>query len=487
MSANTQTQHRAYWLIASFALVHLVMGAIVPLSADEAHYALYGYFADISYFDHPPMVGWLQAMALLVSEDEWALRVFPIAIHAAASVVLLTLSNRWFAKSGKHIGLLAVCLYYTTIIGQLMGMGLVPDGPLILFALLIADVVDRLLEDDSIRNWLLLGLLLGLAGLSKYTAVTLAFSVILCFVILDDWKRLFSTKAIAMGALALGIVSPVLIWNYQHDWLSFAYQIDHGTGDGAWRLDKALKMQAAQFGSYGPFIYLLGAAAMIWSVRQNHTRSKLLLIFALPILALFAYAAGKGRSLPHWTVVGVVLVCPIIAHFLLQHWKKRLIRVLTYFTLGYGVIVVGFIHLVLSFPIPFPDYKSPARDFVGWQQAAEKAVALKSSASNEQVIFIHNWSYASRIAWYARPEKIIVLDKRYDQFDLWYGSPSAGMSGILVFSTKGKDKTPKQINDFERCEKVDSYTAHRGGNPVEHFDFYQCDNLVQLNRYKQNH
>lgn len=51
-------------LIAASMLLRLFSARAVGLSVDEAHYALYGLHLDWSYFDHPPMVGWLQAVAL---------------------------------------------------------------------------------------------------------------------------------------------------------------------------------------------------------------------------------------------------------------------------------------------------------------------------------------------------------------------------------------------------------------------------------------
>ena len=40
--------------------VHLLLAFAFHLSPDETHYALYAVNIDWSYFDHPPMAGWLQ-------------------------------------------------------------------------------------------------------------------------------------------------------------------------------------------------------------------------------------------------------------------------------------------------------------------------------------------------------------------------------------------------------------------------------------------
>ena len=59
-------------MLALACLVHFAMGALVGLSVDEAHYALYAAHPALSYFDHPPLVGWVQ----------WPL----VALHAPTAV-----------------------------------------------------------------------------------------------------------------------------------------------------------------------------------------------------------------------------------------------------------------------------------------------------------------------------------------------------------------------------------------------------------------
>jgi 4-amino-4-deoxy-L-arabinose transferase-like glycosyltransferase len=480
------TDQLALGLILFFAVIHLVMGGLVPLSTDEAHYALYGYYPALSYFDHPSMVGWLQALAQLISEQEWALRLFPVLIHATVSILLYRFTNRWFTSNAPRAGLLALALYYTTIIAQIMGMGLVPDGPLILFALLIVNTTYELLDKDDWKYWLQLGLWLGLAGISKYTAITFAFSVVLAFLLLGQWRRLFSVKAIVAALIALIVISPVLFWNYQHEWLSFRYQIEHGSSNDDWQLLKALTLQAMLIVSYGPFVYVIGLFAIFAALRQRSEITNLLLIFALPVLLLFSYAAGKGQSFPHWTVSGFALLCPVMAAYLLERWNRKPVRILTWVTLGYGVFIVGLVHLVITVPMPFPAYMHPGKDLIGWNEAAERAMTLNQEYEYQErpIIFTHKWFYASRLAWYARPTPVIVLDNRYDQLDIWYGSPVPGMSGILVYPTEGDDKQPRQLRDFKSCDKVDELNAMSAGRPVETFDFYYCQVLTNLSPYQ---
>ncbi|HXY62589.1 MAG TPA: hypothetical protein VEJ22_06615, partial [Nitrospirota bacterium] len=52
----------ALWIIAAFTILRLAVAPTFGLGTDEAHYVLYARFLDLSYFDHPPLVGWTHAL-----------------------------------------------------------------------------------------------------------------------------------------------------------------------------------------------------------------------------------------------------------------------------------------------------------------------------------------------------------------------------------------------------------------------------------------
>ena len=47
-----QALHAVIWAYAGF---HLLIAALMPLVAHEAHYALYGRHLALSFLDHPPL------------------------------------------------------------------------------------------------------------------------------------------------------------------------------------------------------------------------------------------------------------------------------------------------------------------------------------------------------------------------------------------------------------------------------------------------
>ena len=276
-------------LTLAVAVLHLLAAGRVPLSADEAHYALYGLHRDWSYFDHPPLVGWLQALVLFFASSDFALRLWPIGLSAATALVLFRFARRLFPGDSEWLAFWTVVLYQSGLLFQALGLALVPETPLLLFALLAMLALLNALERGQLAAWLLFGLCIGLAGLSKYTAVTLVFTAAL-FVILQRRLDVLRTPGPWLAvALALVLIAPVLYWNATHDWLSFRYQLEHGYRAKDWEWTRVGITQLAQFFAYAPGIYVFGLIALVDRI-QGMARAR---------RAVVAAAGTAGAAVVH--------------------------------------------------------------------------------------------------------------------------------------------------------------------------------------------
>ena len=65
----------------------MALGAAMGLSVDEAHYALYALHPALSYFDHPPLVGWVQWPLVIADASTGLLRVLPALLWLATVLV----------------------------------------------------------------------------------------------------------------------------------------------------------------------------------------------------------------------------------------------------------------------------------------------------------------------------------------------------------------------------------------------------------------
>src|SRR5262249_51780660 len=146
-------------------------------------------------------------------------------------------------------------------------------------------------------------------------------------------------------------------------------------------------------------------------------------------------------------------------------------------------------HLFAFFPIVrFDDYQYPDHVtwFHGWKQTAEHAehlhqkMATKTSM-DQTVLFVHNWSLAAQISWYARPTRVQVIEpRRRDQFDRWFGAPEQGTSGILVVPQylDGNSidwEIRLALSKFKQTRLLDQLSVNAGGGAMNTFDFYECE------------
>ncbi|MGI9135394.1 MAG: hypothetical protein ACR2I0_15870, partial [Rhodoferax sp.] len=75
-------------LLALACTLHFALGASVGLSVDEAHYALYAVHLALSYFDHPPLVGWVQWPLVALDAPSAVLRLLPELLWLATAALV---------------------------------------------------------------------------------------------------------------------------------------------------------------------------------------------------------------------------------------------------------------------------------------------------------------------------------------------------------------------------------------------------------------
>ncbi len=462
---------------------HVFAGFWADLSEDAAHYALYGFYPALSYFDHPPLIGWMQFLVERVSSSNLALRAWPMALMAASCITLFRLTRELFPEESPWIGLTAVLVLQSAVIIQLMGFSMLPDDPLLLFWILSAHALYRALVQNDPRQWLWIGLWFGLAGLSKGTAVTLVVSAIVLMITERRWSQLRTPWPWLAILVALALISPILWWNAHHDWMWLRYQILHIGDPRPWEWQRFAKSQVIQFFSYSPGIYILGYVSLLLALRHwQEERMRLLLAIALPLFIFIDGASGRETSLPHWPAVGWATVCILIAWLLHRYWRtSRWLRVGTYASAGYSMLVIGTLFFFLGTSVnPFPVNRNPlaTAGLYGWERAAVHAEALRSEMAATPgpapVLYAGNWSYASQLAWYARPTPVQITDRTLRQMTLWYGNPVKGGRGVLVVPQHFADKAPAWQAKFERCQATPPMPIKVGGKIATTYYFYRC-------------
>ena len=473
--SSTRLLRRLPLALLGLALLHLLMGASIGLSVDEAHYLLYAAHPDWSYFDHPPLVGWVQWPLVASGAPVWLLRALPGALWLLSAWGIFHVAIR-LPGAKREAGLWALAVFALAPVIHVLGIGLVPDTLLMALGIWTMALTLHMVRQPGIadrRWWLLLGLALGLAGLSKYTAVLLAAPVVLCLLLRHGPGLLVHGRVWAALLLALLLVAPVFWWNAQHGWISFQYQLQHGAG-GRWEVLHVLQFVLVQALAYGP---LLLAGCMASGVPQAWRWRG---FFLIPF-AVLAYMAGGGVSLPHWTAPAWVCLAPFAGLVLAQAWAGGHRRAIVALVLLQALICAALLGLTLAAGAPLmsrtlvvtPEGDNPFSDLFGWDAAGERARAL-AAAHGLASVSVQNWTLASRIGWYAQPLPVHVLDTGMSQFVLWAGELPSGGDTLLVDVSRLSFTPPLGAQGFAACTLLETLPVYHWGAPVARFDFYDC-------------
>src|SRR5262247_1578636 len=247
---------RIVWGIALLLMLRFIWAATIHLSPQEAYYWNYSMHPALSYLDHPPMVAWvIRAGTLLLGKSEIGVRIGGLWLVVVSTWLIYALGRLWFSR---RAGLWAALLFQVIPAYFIYGVLITPDGPLICFWLLTIYLVSIAVLKDRPYAWYGVGAALGFAMLSKYTALFLVPSTPL-FLIADRAHRkwLLRKEPYLAFFLSLVIFSPVIVWNYQHQWISFAFQFSRrllGEGYKGAAFDQELLISHARY----PFLESLG-------------------------------------------------------------------------------------------------------------------------------------------------------------------------------------------------------------------------------------
>jgi 4-amino-4-deoxy-L-arabinose transferase-like glycosyltransferase len=473
-----KTNKQIFYLIGIFTLIRFLVAPLFGLGVDEAHYVLYAKYLDLSYVDHPPLIGWVHApIFYFLGTNEFLARLPAILIFALTSYCAYLFILRITQSTG--LALLSVLALNCSFMLNVLGLMLLPDSFLLLFVFLLIFISERILKEKKPLDFILLGVLLGVMGLAKYTSVLFVPPLVVFFLVKKRYDILFSPYMFLAAIIAFILITPVVYWNMTHDFISFRYQGGHIFGTLSSSLKNFAESLAAQFGTYSPFLFIIAFYGFLKSLRSKSVYLQLAALFGGTIIAFFLFTSFYERTLPHWPGVFYLLFIPVGTCFLVrssERWKRNLL----YFSVGFSLVLtfVAYIEIAGKY-FTFPDYKSPFRDIYGYPAILKQAdEIIKQNASQKpKAIAVSNWTMGSRTMYYNLPYKheVFVIDNRQDQFDVWQKKSPSGYDLLFLNTHFNNLDTEKQV----KCERTD-VAAKRdillNGAKVDTVEFKWCHN-----------
>lgn len=272
-AARTETRlRRAAWLslyacaasIALLAMQALAAGRL-ELTFDEAYYTLWSRFLSFGYLDHPPMVALLiRASTSLFGGSEFGVRALSLIVVGAMPALIALIAWRLFDSVEKAA--LAALMWIAMPLVSIGAVFVTPDAPLVVFWTLgLAALVE--LWRTGEKNWLIaLGLALGLALQSKFTAAFFAAGVGVAVVATPSLRRWLISPALFAGlAVALIIFAPFVVWNAAHGWATFGKQFGRA-GPSGFTPYYLAEFLVAQIGLLNPLV-VAALVPAVWAIR----------------------------------------------------------------------------------------------------------------------------------------------------------------------------------------------------------------------------
>jgi 4-amino-4-deoxy-L-arabinose transferase-like glycosyltransferase len=501
-------------------VLYLFCACPLDLAPDEAHYWDWSRHLDWSYYSKGPLVAYLIRLGCelfgplslrLTGTLMPAIRLPAVVCGTLLLVSMYLLALRVYRREGLALGVVAIALTLPPVVAGSSLMTI--DAPFTCFwgwALLFGYLAA--VEGRS-WAWPAAGLMVALGTLAKYTMVLWLPSLALFLLTTPAFRPLLRRRGfwVMCAVSALGGL-PILIWNAEHDWVTFRHLIAlSGALDG-------INDGGPRFKWWGPLVYVGGqcglllifwfvawAAAMVsahpWREADPGTRF-LWWMSAPTFLVFWGFSVKNGGGELNWPITAYLSGLVLAAAWLARQLEspsagyRRWTRLNIALACSAGLFLTVLVHRSdWFFPVlarlvgpptaetAFPLRKiDPTCRLRGWRALAsaidEHRAALRAEGV-EPVLAATNWALPGLIGVYCdgRPQAYslgMALNDRASQYDLWPGPVSdpddfRGRT-FLVVGVPDPELWPA----FERWEGPYDVHYAEQGQPIAAWSIYVC-------------
>jgi hypothetical protein len=474
------TRNERLWLpLAAIALaklaLHFVTNALGGYGyfRDELYYLASIHHLSWGYVDHPPLsIALLALQTSLFGSSIFALRLFPALAGALTLVVIMLLARelgggRWAMALAGAAGLVShIVLAFDTIYSM-------NAYDLVIWAtagLLLA----RLVNHERPRDWLLLGLLLGVGLENKVGVLWLAAGLFVAIVATPLRRSLRSRWPWLAAALALILFAPYVLWNLQHD-MAHAEFIANAVAGKYSGLGVA-DLLGGQLLINNPVNLPLWLGGLYFVLFGRGRRYRAL---GITFLSVVAVLLANGSSKPEY-LAGAMSLLFAAGGVAFESWfedSRRWVRpALLAATLG-GLVMAPITlpilpvetYITFAATVGIKPHTSEAKeladlpqfyaDMFGWPEKAEAVARAYDSLSAEDrakvVIFASNYGRAGAIDFFGPALGLPGAISSHNSYWIW-GPGERDGSVVLILGADRADLEER----FAEVEEVGRVTCH---------------------------
>lgn len=478
----------------------------IGLIDDEAYHWSWAKNLQLSYFDHPGMIAWLEALSLSVFGDTaLGVRLPGFLCFVGTVVLLYKLTRDLFDDAAAlFVGFILLWSPFWGFGGYVAS----PEPPFMLAWVAAAFVFWQGMREDSKawslkKTWIWLGVIMGFGLNSKFIIALLAPGFAIYMLLTPRHRKDLLTPWPWVGALiATVLASPIFIWNIWHDWPGFKYQFHDRHQGGSFSLSRWGVFFAAQLLFTTPFLYILIALAFITSfLRQREARWRFLFALCLPSIVMFYPQPLWAEYKPHWSGAAYTLLL-MGAGFIwsqgLQWGQKRIVKarskVFTYGILAFFIPLALICYTPFAYPwIPkvFMMFKpasqwqtvyDPSNEFTGWLEMGDyvnrRQRELHAETGKRPFLASHRYETTAQSTWGTK-QKVYMLSTTRSHYTVMQTPEEMenlkGQDAIFI-STEKYPADPKEWAAWDSCDK-ETLKTFREGVHARTFNIYHCRNF----------
>ena len=372
-------------------IANLVQAGFTELANDEAYYHMFAERLAWGCFDHPPVTALLVWAGERLFGGELGVRFFFTVLQPLYLWILWRLIRP--ADAGRRDAALFVVVSAATLMLQLYGFIAVPDGPL-MFTTALFLLTFKWFSENRRRAWLWMGIAMALMAYSKYHG-----ALVVLFALAANPRQLLRPALYSSGAVALLLLVPHLVWQYEHDWASFAYHLSGR--NSVFRPGYVVEFLANVLVVFNPFFVPLYVQA--WrKVKPQTPVGRALKLLPVAFIVFFMLSSLRGYVQPQWVIVSCFgLVCVLFAYARRHPRTRRYVMRAGGVTVGL-IVLVRLVMIFNPLGIRFEVFNNP-----------ESYAAIAAEADGRPVVFRYGYAVAAKYAFYTGGEAYCQPNIRY--------------------------------------------------------------------------
>ena len=461
--------------ILALVVLRLIAAAWTPLTFDEAYYWMWSKHLSFGYYDHPPMVAAVIRLGTVMADDtEFGVRLVSILLALPMSWAIYRTAAILFG--GQRVAASATILLNVTLMAAVGTLIVTPDAPLLVASSFVLFYLAKVLETGRGVWWLAVGVAVGAALLSKYTALFFGPAILIWLVSVPKLRRwLISPWPYLGGVVALVIFAPVILWNADHHWVSFIKQIGRARIED-FRPAFIGELIPTQIAFATPLVWILGAMGLYALLKRNAGAfaARMLINATFWTIALyFVWHSLHARVEANWfapVYPAFAIAAAVAAN--LTRWEVRQQRVVDFclrWASPVGILMFALL-IVQANTGALTGYRRDAtvRSVgVGWRELAAEIEAVRARAGATCVL-APDYGTTAWLAFYL-PEGSCVVQPT--QRIRWVNMPEpdpALLAGKLLYVDEARPGGRPYLKDaFARIERVAEFKRKRGPLTIE--------------------